>query len=177
VAPSLRLLAERRCGPTGARSAITARPAAAASPTRAGRCRTERHKLCRLHRPGQTQSGEYASCPRARPSPDEADQVIDSLKNSGFGVGHVCRVLCRSESAYYARKKRPKCARRLRDEQLMRLIEQVHAKSGGTYGARQITRAPCGARASLRPAAPLHPHHLQPHLLRTSQKGTTMIAL
>ncbi|MGK5451422.1 IS3 family transposase [Streptomyces radiopugnans] len=80
-------------------------------------------------------------CPGARPSPDEADQVIDSLKEDGFGVGPVCRVLGWSESAYYARKKRPKSARRLRDEQLMRLIEQVHAESGGTYGARRITRA------------------------------------
>ncbi|MGC2997178.1 IS3 family transposase [Streptomyces sp. G35A] len=67
--------------------------------------------------------------------------MIDSLKDSGFGVGLVCRVLGWSESAYYARKKRPKSARRLRDEQLMRLIEQVHAESGGTYGARRITRA------------------------------------
>lgn len=67
--------------------------------------------------------------------------MIDSLKDSGFGGGPVCRVLGWSESAYYARKKRPKSARRLRDEQLMRLIGQVHAESGGTYGARRITRA------------------------------------
>ncbi|WP_435860487.1 IS3 family transposase [Streptomyces scabiei] len=80
-------------------------------------------------------------CPGARPSPDEADQVIDSLKEDGFGVGPVCRVLGWSESAYYARKKRPKSARRLRDEQLMPLIEQVHSESGGTYGVRRITRA------------------------------------
>ncbi|MFF9410785.1 IS3 family transposase [Streptomyces anandii] len=40
-----------------------------------------------------------------------------------------------------ARKRRPKSARRLRDEQLMPLIEQVHAESGGTYGVRRITRA------------------------------------
>ncbi|WP_180685295.1 IS3 family transposase [Streptomyces gossypiisoli] len=46
-----------------------------------------------------------------------------------------------SESAYYARKKRPESARRLRDEQLMPLIEQVHAESGGTCGVRRITRA------------------------------------
>jgi helix-turn-helix protein/integrase-like protein len=44
-------------------------------------------------------------------------------------------------ATYFARKKRPKSARRLRDEQLMPLIEQVHAESGGTYGARRITRA------------------------------------
>ena len=67
--------------------------------------------------------------------------MIDSLKEDDFGVGPVCRVLGWSESAYYARKKRPKSARRLRDEQLMPLIQQVHAESGGTYGARRITRA------------------------------------
>jgi transposase InsO family protein len=50
-------------------------------------------------------------------------------------------VLGLSQPAYYARKKRPKSARRLRDEQLMPLIEQVHAESGGTYGVRRITRA------------------------------------
>ncbi|MGW0842913.1 IS3 family transposase [Streptomyces sp. NPDC002787] len=38
-------------------------------------------------------------------------------------------------------KKRPKSARRLRDEQLMPLIEEIHAESGATYGARRITRA------------------------------------
>ncbi|MFJ5157330.1 IS3 family transposase [Streptomyces sp. NPDC088353] len=67
--------------------------------------------------------------------------MIDSLREDGFGVGPVCRVLGWSESAYYARRKRPKSTRRLRDEQLMPLIQQVHAESGGTYGARRITRA------------------------------------
>lgn len=67
--------------------------------------------------------------------------MIDDLKENGFGVGPVSRVLGWSESAYYARKKRPKSARRLRDEQLMPLIEQIHAESGGTYGTRRITRA------------------------------------
>ncbi|WP_406384590.1 hypothetical protein [Streptomyces sp. NBC_01618] len=37
-----------------------------------------------------------------------------------------------SESAYHARRKRPKSARRLRDEQLMPLIEESHGESGGT---------------------------------------------
>uniref|UniRef100_UPI00056A5CA1 IS3 family transposase n=1 Tax=Streptomyces sp. NRRL S-813 TaxID=1463919 RepID=UPI00056A5CA1 len=46
-----------------------------------------------------------------------------------------------SPSTYFARKSRPKSARRLRDEQLMPLIEEVHVESGGTYGARRITRA------------------------------------
>ncbi|WP_435862011.1 IS3 family transposase [Streptomyces sparsogenes] len=72
---------------------------------------------------------------------NEADQVIEHLRDKGLGVGFACRVLELSESAYYARKTRPKSARRLRDEQLMPLIEQIHAESGGTYGVRRITRA------------------------------------
>ncbi len=67
--------------------------------------------------------------------------MIEHLRDKGLGVGFACRALGLSESAYYARKKRPKSARRLRDEQLMPLIEQVHADSGGTYGVRRITRA------------------------------------
>ncbi|WTC18820.1 IS3 family transposase [Streptomyces cellulosae] len=100
-----------------------------------------RKEVAELIRANEILKAASAFCPGARPSPDEADQVIDSLKDSGFGVGPVCRVLGWSESAYYARKKRPKSSRRLRDEQLMPLIEQVHAESGGTYGARRITRA------------------------------------
>ncbi|MCX4231196.1 IS3 family transposase [Streptomyces sp. A15ISP2-DRY2] len=80
-------------------------------------------------------------CPGDRPSPDEAEQVIDHLRANGLGVDPVCRVLELSPSTYFARKKRPKSARRLRDEQFMPVIEQVHAESGGTYGARRITHA------------------------------------
>ncbi|GGL95600.1 hypothetical protein GCM10010129_44370 [Streptomyces fumigatiscleroticus] len=70
--------------------------------------------------------------------------MIDHLRDRGLGVDPVCRVLELSPSTYFARKKRPKPARRLRglrDETLMPLLEQVHAESGGTYGARRITRA------------------------------------
>jgi transposase InsO family protein len=67
--------------------------------------------------------------------------VIDHLRERGLGVDPVCRVLELSPSTYFARKKRPKSARRLRDEQLMPLIEEIHAESGATYGARRITRA------------------------------------
>ncbi|MFI6357966.1 IS3 family transposase [Streptomyces sp. NPDC050743] len=80
-------------------------------------------------------------CPGDRPSPDEAEQVIDHLRERGLGVDPVCRVLQLSPSTYFARKKRPKPSRRLRDEQLMPLIEEIHAESGATYGARRITRA------------------------------------
>ncbi|MFF3488201.1 IS3 family transposase [Streptomyces sp. NPDC002701] len=67
--------------------------------------------------------------------------MIDHLRANGLGVDPVCQVLELSPSTYFAHKKRPKSARRLRDEQLMPVIEQVHAESGGTYGARRITRA------------------------------------
>ncbi|WP_432021191.1 IS3 family transposase [Streptomyces sp. 1222.5] len=66
---------------------------------------------------------------------------MDHLRERGLGVDPVCRVLGLSSSTYFARKSRPQSARRLRDEQLMPLIEGVHAASGGTYGARRITRA------------------------------------
>ncbi|MFD3851780.1 IS3 family transposase [Streptomyces microflavus] len=67
--------------------------------------------------------------------------MIDHLRNRGLGVDPVRRVLELSPSTYFARKKRPKSARRLRDETLMPLIEEIHAEPGGTYGARRITRA------------------------------------
>ncbi|MFJ5123007.1 IS3 family transposase [Kitasatospora sp. NPDC088548] len=80
-------------------------------------------------------------CPGDRPSPDEAEQVIDHLRD-GFGVDPVCRVLELSPSTYFARKQRPKSARRLRGEELIPLVTAVWEESGRTYGARRITRAP-----------------------------------
>ncbi|MBW8795623.1 MAG: IS3 family transposase [Streptomyces sp.] len=68
--------------------------------------------------------------------------MIEHLRDKDLGTGLACRVPGLSESEYYAREKRPKSARRLRDEQLMPLIDQVHAQSGDTYGVRRITRAP-----------------------------------
>ncbi|MFE0805294.1 hypothetical protein [Streptomyces sp. NPDC058812] len=61
-----------------------------------------------------------------------AEQVIDHLRQKGLGVDPVCRVLELSPSTYFARKKRPKSARRLRDETLMPVIEEIHAEAGGT---------------------------------------------
>jgi transposase-like protein len=53
------------------------------------------------------QSGLGVFCPGDRPSPDEAEQVIDHLREKGLGVDPVCRVLQLSPSTYFARKKRP----------------------------------------------------------------------
>ncbi|MFC9020291.1 IS3 family transposase [Streptomyces albidoflavus] len=81
--------------------------------------------------------------------------MIDHLRDNGLGADPVCRVLGLSPSTYFARKKRPKSARRLRDEQLVPVIEQVHAESAGTYGTRRITRALRRKTGVLRwPAAP-----------------------
>ncbi|MGW3563346.1 hypothetical protein ACWDSL_05500 [Streptomyces sp. NPDC000941] len=78
--------------------------------------------------------------------------MIEHLRDKGLGVGFTCRALELSESAYYARKKRPKSARRLRDEQLMPLIEEIHTESGGTYGSGGSPGL-CGARVWRWPAA------------------------
>ncbi|MGW7210030.1 IS3 family transposase [Streptomyces sp. NPDC054837] len=75
----------------------------------------------------------------ARPAPHEADAVINHLRDD-FGVEPVCRELDLSVSAYNARRRRPKSARRLRDERLLIKIRAAHAASGGTYGARRIHR-------------------------------------
>lgn len=45
--------------------------------------------------------------------------MIDHLREHGLGVGPVCRVLDLSPSTCFARKKRPKTARRFHDEQLI----------------------------------------------------------
>ncbi|MEU8687440.1 hypothetical protein [Streptomyces sp. NPDC048665] len=65
-------------------------------------------------------------CAGDRPSPDEAEQVMDHLRDKGLGADLVCRVFQLWPSTYFARKKRPKSARRLRDEQLMPLTEGIH---------------------------------------------------
>ncbi|GHC87999.1 hypothetical protein GCM10010349_74940 [Streptomyces flavofungini] len=67
--------------------------------------------------------------------------MIDHLRDRGLGVDAVCRALDLSPSTYFARKKRPKSARRLRDGTLMPLVEEIHAESGGACGTRRITRA------------------------------------
>ncbi|MGI5254195.1 IS3 family transposase [Actinacidiphila glaucinigra] len=67
--------------------------------------------------------------------------MIDHLRDMGLGVDPVCRVLDLSPSTYFARKTRPKSARRLRDEELIPLVTAMWEDSGRTYGARRITRA------------------------------------
>lgn len=66
--------------------------------------------------------------------------MIDHLRE-GFGVDSVCRVLDLSPSTYFARKTRPKSARRLRDEELIPLVTAAWEGSGRTCGARRVTCA------------------------------------
>ncbi|WP_152628399.1 IS3 family transposase [Streptacidiphilus neutrinimicus] len=66
--------------------------------------------------------------------------MIDHLRDGGLGVDPVCRVLELSPSTYFARKQRPKSARRLRDEELIPLVTAAEEDSGRTYGARRVTR-------------------------------------
>lgn len=75
----------------------------------------------------------------ARPAPHEADAVINHLRDD-FGVEPVCRELDLSVSAYNARRRRPKSARRQLDEHLIEHIRRIHTASGETYGARRIHR-------------------------------------
>lgn len=67
--------------------------------------------------------------------------MINHLRDD-FGVEPVCRELDLSVSAYNARRRRPKPARRLRDEQLLKHIHRIHDTSGETYGARRIHHQP-----------------------------------
>ncbi|WP_157996797.1 IS3 family transposase, partial [Streptomyces otsuchiensis] len=56
-------------------------------------------------------------------------------------VDPVCRVLELSPSTYFARRTRPKSARRLRDEELIPMVTAAWEDSGRTYGVRRVTRA------------------------------------
>ena len=59
---------------------------------------------------------------------------------SEFGVEPICTTLQIAPSTYYAAKKRPLCARVVRDEQLKAEIRRVHAENFAVYGARKVWR-------------------------------------
>ncbi|MEU1472405.1 IS3 family transposase [Streptomyces sp. NPDC005761] len=68
--------------------------------------------------------------------------MINHLRDD-FGVEPVCRELDLSVSAHNAhnaRRRRPKSARRWRDDHLIAEIRRIHTGSGETYGARRIHR-------------------------------------
>jgi putative transposase len=55
-----------------------------------------------------------------------------------FGVEPICNVLQFALSTYWSAKRRPPCARRIRDEQLCGEITRVHAENFGVYGADKV---------------------------------------
>ena len=57
-----------------------------------------------------------------------------------FGVEPICHELQVAPRAYYAARRRPRSARRKRDEALQVQLRQVHAEHFGVYGARKLWR-------------------------------------
>jgi putative transposase len=55
-----------------------------------------------------------------------------------FRIATMCRVLDVSSSGYYAWLTRDPSRRAQRDDELLRLIREIHAESDGTYGAPRI---------------------------------------
>ncbi len=51
----------------------------------------------------------------------------------------ACRLLGVSRSGYYEWKGRPESPRESRDKEMLKLIEQVHADSRGSYGSPRVT--------------------------------------
>jgi putative transposase len=62
---------------------------------------------------------------------------IDANRNR-FGVEPICRSLQVAPSTYWSAKRRPPCARSVRDEQLRTEIIRVHRENFGVYGAPKI---------------------------------------
>ncbi|MEV5552011.1 IS3 family transposase [Nonomuraea wenchangensis] len=56
----------------------------------------------------------------------------------GILVEVTCRMLDVSVSGYYARRDRPPSPRSIRHVWLTDLIQQIHQRSRGTYGARRV---------------------------------------
>lgn len=64
-------------------------------------------------------------------------QFVDDHRDA-YGVVRLCRVIGASRSGFYAWRGRPPSARRRRDEQLTRLIGQIHDRSRRTYGSPRV---------------------------------------
>jgi HTH-like domain len=54
-------------------------------------------------------------------------------------VAVACRLLGVSRSGYYKWEGRPESAREMRDKELLKLIERIHAESRGSYGPPRVT--------------------------------------
>jgi putative transposase len=57
-----------------------------------------------------------------------------------FGVEPICRVLPIAPATYYDAHRRPRSARKRRDQELQAEIRRVHAEHFGVYGARKVWR-------------------------------------
>jgi putative transposase len=55
-----------------------------------------------------------------------------------FGVEPICTTLQFAPSTYWSAKRRPRCARAIRDEQLCAEITRVHSENFGVYGADKV---------------------------------------
>jgi putative transposase len=62
---------------------------------------------------------------------------IDAYRDR-FGVEPICRVLQFAPSTYWSAKRRPRCARSIRDEGLKTEITRVHGENFGVYGAPKM---------------------------------------
>jgi len=62
---------------------------------------------------------------------------IDAYRDR-FGVEPICRVLQFAPSTYWSAKRRPRCARSIRDEGLKTEIARVHGENFGVYGAPKV---------------------------------------
>jgi putative transposase len=58
-----------------------------------------------------------------------------------FGVEPICEVLGMSASAYYERRTGRRSERSLKDEQLLKLIKEIHAANYYAYGYRRMWKA------------------------------------
>ena len=67
------------------------------------------------------------------------NRFIDGHRDR-FGVEPICRELQVAPSTYYAARRRPPSARRVRDEALKVKLRHVHAQHFSVYGARKLWR-------------------------------------
>src|SRR5260370_870542 len=64
-------------------------------------------------------------------------RYIDANRDQ-FGVEPICTTLQVAPSTYYAAKARPRCARRLRDQELKPEIARVWGETFSVYGADKV---------------------------------------
>ncbi|WP_326695192.1 IS3 family transposase [Streptomyces sp. NBC_01766] len=92
---------------------------------------------------------------------------IEAEKQAGHSVKRACELMKVSRTAFYARRSGQPGPRAVRDAELTEQITEVHATSGGTYGAPRVhavlkrAGAGCGRRrvARLMRAAGLQGRH------------------